>query len=210
MVPRSLKRSPRVSAAHPQGKPPSSWAISLLPYLLIFCIQKPSPPNPAPRPPFPPQGPTLSKGIYLESRSMSKEIVQLRELFQNISGSQWTSYLSASTAELRPSPSCPHCFLDRRPLRVCRRERHILAPVLLSGPHSPVKFPFWCRIAGQLATGLPCSSDLNCRRQKRQKRIWGEDSCVIYIYIYISQSEKKFNLQWFFLNHRKMLAGNNM
>lgn len=169
MVPRSLKRSPRVAAAHPQGKPPSSWALSLLPYLLIFCIQKPPPAPPPLRPPFSPQGPTLSEGIYLESRSMSKEIVQLRELFQNISGSQWTSYLSASTTELLPSPSCPHCFSDRRPLRVCRRERHILAPVLLSGPRSPVKFPFWCRIAGQPATGPLCGGDLQFESQETKE-----------------------------------------
>lgn len=86
---------------------PSSLAFTLLTHPPPWETAAP-PPNP---PPLSLQGPSLSEGIYLESCSMSKEIVQLRELFQNISGSQWTSYLSASTTELLPSPSCPHRFL---------------------------------------------------------------------------------------------------
>lgn len=101
------------------------------------------------------QGPSLSQGIYLESCSMSKEIVQLRELFQNISGSQWTSYLFASTTELRPSPLASPPCLSRRPLRVRRRERHILAPVVSSGPSQRRQVSLWCRVAGQSATDLP-------------------------------------------------------
>lgn len=50
------------------------------------------------------QNPTQSAGIHLVSCSMSKPIVQLRELFQYIAGSQWTSHLSAFTTELFPSP----------------------------------------------------------------------------------------------------------
>lgn len=89
MVPRSLKRSPRVSAAHRQESLlPSQLSRLYLTYSSSAFRDRRPTPDPPPPPPLSLQGPSLSEGIYLESCSMSKEIVQLRELFQNISGSQ--------------------------------------------------------------------------------------------------------------------------
>lgn len=113
----------------------SPFPLISVPFILLTHLH-PSPPT---HPLTSPHNPTQSAGIYLESCSMSKEIVQLRELFQYISGSQWTSYLNNRPLPLPPSP---HCFFPSAHLECACRERHILARVLLSGSHSPIRLPF--------------------------------------------------------------------
>lgn len=97
------------------------------------------------------QNPTQSAGIHLVSCSMSKPIVQLRELFQYIAGSQWTSHLSAFTTELFPSPPST-LSLPQRPLIVCLQGREHPSSSSLVWPSWPHRGALWLTLASQAAS----------------------------------------------------------
>ena len=111
---------------------------------ILFTHLHPGPFPPSVLPSLPPssaQKPTQSAGIHLVSCSMSKPIVQLRELFQYIAGGQWTSHLCAFATELSPPPhihvvSSPAPTYSVPPGQGAIR---IPASPLLSGPHGPIE-----------------------------------------------------------------------